>query len=238
MHHRSARPHQAADISAPGQPIRPRTLGTIRLSGGRGGSLGPRGHAAGVMAGPLRLGPPCGWPAPPRRPRSCWRPTASDPKTVGVRGHASGRRRHRAATEERIITIIFQNRCWVSGPGVEFTGKGGEEPLSGEEGRAPPLECPAVRRPSAGPTWRDAVGSKIKFLGEGGGRTMDGSRARRIRDRARRAWSAGWRQYRFARHHGFLSGTTTSRRGPDLLSNEKSWCTPNVRKEGHSCRAR
>ena len=127
-------------------------------------------------------------------------------KTVGVRGHASGRRQHRAATEEPIITIIcrrspvgapgrgvgrpilqcataatypdraptgeptiiFQNRCWVSGPGVEFTGKGGEEPLSGEEGRAPPLECPAVRRPSAEPTWRDAVGSKIKFLGEGG----------------------------------------------------------------------
>jgi len=157
---------------------------------------------------PARRGsaPPCGWPAPPRWPRSCWRPTASDPKTVGVRGHASGRRRHRAATEERIITIIFQNRCWVSGPGVEFTGKGGEEPLSGEEGRAPPLECPAVRRPSAGPTWRDAVGSKIKFLGEGGGRTMDSTRARRIRDRARRAWYAGWRQYRFARHHGFLRG--------------------------------
>ena len=51
MHHRSARPHQAADTSAPGQPARPRTLGTIRLRGGRGGSLGPRGHAAGVMAG-------------------------------------------------------------------------------------------------------------------------------------------------------------------------------------------
>ena len=49
MHHRSARPHQAADTSAPGQPARPRTLGTIRLRGGRGGSLGPRGHAAGVM---------------------------------------------------------------------------------------------------------------------------------------------------------------------------------------------
>ena len=51
MHHRSARPHQAADTSAPGQPARTRTLGTIRLRGGRGGSLGPRGHAAGVMAG-------------------------------------------------------------------------------------------------------------------------------------------------------------------------------------------
>jgi hypothetical protein len=51
---------------------------------------------------------------------------------------------------------------------VEFTGKGGEEPLSGEEGRPPPLECPAARLPSAGSTWRDAVGSKIKFLREGG----------------------------------------------------------------------
>ncbi len=93
---------------------------------------------------------------------------ASGPKTAGVRGQASGRRQHRAATEERGITMIFQNRCWVSGPGVEFTGKRGEEPLPSEEGRTPPLECPAARRPSAGPTWRDAVGSKIKFLREGG----------------------------------------------------------------------
>jgi hypothetical protein len=53
---------------------------------------------------------------------------------------------------------------------------------------------------------------------------MDGTRARRIRDRARRAWYAGWRQYRFARHYGFLSGTTTSRRGPELLSKMKNRC--------------
>ena len=32
------------------------------------------------MAGPLRLGPPCGWPAPTRWPRSCWRPTGERPK--------------------------------------------------------------------------------------------------------------------------------------------------------------
>jgi len=35
--------------------------------------------------------------------------------------------------EEPVTTMIFQNRCWVFGPGIEFTGKGGEEPLSGEE---------------------------------------------------------------------------------------------------------
>jgi len=108
MHHRSARPHQAADTSAPGQPARTRTLGTIRLRGGRGGSLGPRGHAAGVMAGPLRLGPPCGWPRRPGGPARAGGRQASDPKTVGVRGHASGRRQHRAATEKPIITIYFQ----------------------------------------------------------------------------------------------------------------------------------
>ena len=168
MHHRSARPHQAADTSAPGQPARPRTLGTIRLRGGRGGSLGPRGHAAGVMAGRCGSARHAGGLRRLGGPARAGGRQASGPKTAGVRGHASGRRQHRTATEEPVITIIFQNRCWVSGPGVEFTGKGGEEPLSGEEGRAPPLECPAVRRPSAGPTWRDAVGSKIKFLGEGG----------------------------------------------------------------------
>ena len=174
----SARPHQAADTSAPGQPARPRTLGTIRLRGGRGGSLGA-GLCGRRHGRPLRLGPAmrvaC---AAPMAPLVLAGRQASGPKTVGVRGHASGRRQHRAATGEPIITIIFQNRCWVSGPGVEFTGKGGEEPLSGEEGRAPPLGSPAVRRPSAERTWRDAVGSKIKFLREGGGRTMDGTRAR------------------------------------------------------------
>ena len=168
MHHRSARPHQAADTSAPGQPARPRTLGTIRLRGGRGGSLGPRGHAAGVMAGRCGSARRAGGLRRLGGPARAGGRQASGPKTAGVRGHASGRRQHRTATEEPVITMIFQNRCWVFGPGVEFTGKGGEEPLSGEEGRAPPLECPAVRRPSAGPTWRDAVGSKIKFLREGG----------------------------------------------------------------------
>src|SRR5208283_3357817 len=56
-------------------------------------------------------------------------------KTAGVRGPASSRRQHQTATEELVTTMIFQNRCWVFGPGIEFTGKGGEEPLSlsGEE---------------------------------------------------------------------------------------------------------
>jgi hypothetical protein len=210
MHHRSARPHQAADSSAPGQPARPRTLGTIRLRGGRGGSLGPRGHAAGVM--PARCGS-ARHAGGLRRPSGSARAggrQASGPKTVGVRGPASSRRPDRTATAEPVITIIFQNRCWVFGPGIEFTGKGGEEPLSGEEGRAPPLERPAVRRPSAGPTWRDCGGIEDQVSPESWGRTMDGSRARRTRDRARRAWYAGWRQYRFARHYGFVSGTTTS----------------------------
>ncbi len=168
MHHVSARPHQAAATSAPGQPARPRTLGTIRLRGGRGESLGPRGHAVGVMAGRCGSARCAGGLRRPGGPACAGGRQASGPKTAGVRGQASGRRQHRAATEERGITMIFQNRCWVSGPGVEFTGKRGEEPLPSEEGRTPPLECPAARRPSAGPTWRDAVGSKIKFLREGG----------------------------------------------------------------------
>ncbi len=192
---------------------------------------------------------PASWPAvaarpamrvaaPPRWPRSCWRPTASDPKTVGVRGHASGRRRHRAATEERIITIIFQNRCWVSGPGVEFTGKGGEEPLSGEEGRAPPLESPAVRRPSAGPTWRDCGGIEAQVSpGRGGPNdgwlTSTANSGSGPASLVRRLASISLRPaLRIPERNNDL------RRGPDLLSNEKSWCTPNVRKEGHTCRAR
>ncbi len=65
--------------------------------------------------------------------------------------------------------MIFQNRCWVSGPGVEFTGKGGEEPQSSEE-RAGRLLLSAPRFAARVPGQRGviAVGSKIKFLREGG----------------------------------------------------------------------
>jgi len=202
--------HQAVATPAPGQPARPRTLGTIRLRGGRGGSLGPRGHVAGVMAGRYGSARHAGGRRRLGGPARAGGRQASGPKTAGVRGPASSRRPDRTATDEPVITMIFQNRCWVFGPGVEFTGKGGEEPLSGEEGRTPPLECPAARRPSAGPTWHDCGGIEDQVSPERGSRTMDGTRARRTRDRARRAWYAGWRQYRFARHYGFVSGTTTS----------------------------
>ena len=169
MHHRSAQPRQAADTSAPGQPARTSNARDNPVAWGPGwvpGPAGPRGrrHGRPVAARPRHAGGL-------RRP--------GGPARAGSRRRATQRQSACAVTpavvagieqqpRSRIITILFQNRCWVSGPGVEFTGKGGEEPLSGEEGRAPPLECPAVRRPSAGPTWRDAVGSKIKFLGEGG----------------------------------------------------------------------
>ena len=113
--------------------------------------------------------------------------------------------------------MIFRNRCWVSGPGVEFTGKGGEELLSGEEGRAPPLECPAACRRVPGQRGVIAVGSNLKFLRKGG--PNDGwltSTANSGSGPARLVRS--WRQYHFARHYGFLSGRDDLRRGPDLFS--------------------
>ena len=42
---------------------------------------------------------------------------------------------------------------------------------------------------------------------------MDGTRLRRTRDRARRAWYAGWRQYRFARHYGFENSSVNLETG-------------------------
>ena len=80
------RPHQAADTSAPGQPARPRTLGTIRLRGGRGESLGPRGHAAGVMAGRCGSARHAGGLRRLGGPARADGRQASGPKTVGVRG--------------------------------------------------------------------------------------------------------------------------------------------------------
>ena len=44
-----------------------------------------------------------------------------------------GNRRRRRPPKIRDGQNFFQDRCGVFGPGVEFTGKGGEEPLSGEE---------------------------------------------------------------------------------------------------------
>ena len=159
--------HQAVATSAPGQPARPRTLGTIRL---RGAGVGPwaRGATRPASCRPLRLGPPCGWPAPPRWPRSCWRPTSERPKD---RRRARPRQQSspdRTATEEPVITMIFQNRCWVFGPGVEFTGKGGEEPLSGEEGRRLLLSAPqlAARVPGLRGVMR--WDRRSSFSGKGG----------------------------------------------------------------------
>src|SRR5271157_6150191 len=65
--------------------------------------------------------------------------------------------------------MIFQNRCWVFGPGVEFTGKGGEVPQSGEE-RAGRLLLSAPRFAARVPGLRGviAMGSKLKFLRKGG----------------------------------------------------------------------
>ncbi len=190
--------------------------------GARGGARGPRGHAADVMAGRCGSARHAGGLRRLGGPARAGGRQVSGPKTVRVRGHASGRRQHRTATEEPVITMIFQNRCWVSGPGVEFTGKGGEEPQSGEERAGRLLErrepcCRAVRSPRgvAYHVWPrpfrppvidpDLVSSSGKR-----GRTMDGTRARRTRDRTRRAWHTGWRRYRFARHYGLVSGTATS----------------------------
>ena len=120
----------------------PRTLGPIRLRGGRDGSLGPRGHAAGVMPAVAAPAHRAGGLRRPGGPARAGGRQASGPKTAGVRGPANSRRQHRTVTEQPEKTMIFQNRCWVFGPGVEFTGKGGDERLSGEEGRAPLLELP------------------------------------------------------------------------------------------------
>ena len=85
MHHRSARLTRLR-IPRP-QGSRP----ALARSGQSGcvrpgwvpGPAGPRGRRHGR---PLRLGPPCGWPAPPRWPRSCWRPTGERPKDSRRRG--------------------------------------------------------------------------------------------------------------------------------------------------------
>ena len=107
IHHRSAQPHQAADTSAPGQPAPSSHARANSVAWGPGwvpGPAAPRGrrHTGRCVlprcAGGLRR---LGGPA-----RAGGR-QASGPKTVGVHGHASDRRQHRAATEEPIITIIF-----------------------------------------------------------------------------------------------------------------------------------
>ena len=121
MHHRSARPHQAADTSAPGQPARPRTLGTIRLRGGRGGSLGPRGHAAGVMpavaARPAVL-VACAASVAPLLPAADRRAAQRQPAYAGPRQRSSpGSNRNRGAGNNHIffkIDVGFPGQVWSS----------------------------------------------------------------------------------------------------------------------------
>ena len=220
IYHRSAQASPGRGYLGPraaGPPSNARDNPVAWGSGWVPGPAGPRGRRHGrPLADSARHAAGLRRPGGPARADGR---QASGPKTAGVRRHASGRRQHRTATEEPVITMIFQNRCWVSGPGVEFTGNGGEERLSVK--RAGRLLLGAPRSAARVPGLRGVMrwDRRSSFSGKGG-RTMDGSRARRTRDRARRAWYAGWRQYRFARHYGFLSGTTTS--GPDLRSRSPS----------------
>jgi len=83
MHHRSARPHQAADTSAPGQ-----AAGFVRsdnpVARGPGWALGPRGHAAGVMAGRWGSGRRAGGLRRFGGPARAGGRQASGPKTVAA----------------------------------------------------------------------------------------------------------------------------------------------------------
>ena len=204
-----------------GSRPRPRTLGPIRLRGGQDGSLGLRGHSVGVMAGRCGSARHAGGLRRPGGPAHAGGRQVSGPKTVGVRGHASGRRHHRTATEEPVITMIFQNRCWVSGPGVEFTDKGGEEPLSGEEGRAPPRKArtmsPCCKVPPGSGVSRVAVVVSAtcdrprsgEFLREGG--PNDGWHTSTANSGSGPASPVRpLAPISLPRHYGLVSGTTTS----------------------------
>jgi hypothetical protein len=55
-------------------------------------------------------------------------------------------------------------------------------------------------------SWRQSRISLQMGTVDRGKETMDGTRTRRTRDRARQTWDARWRQQRFARFLGFASG--------------------------------
>jgi DNA-directed RNA polymerase specialized sigma24 family protein len=90
-------------------------------------------------------------------------------------------------------------RCGTSGLG----GAGGPS-RSGRPGRTNSIRRPprpARIKGKGHESYRDAALSR----GGRGGATMDATRSRRTRDRARQAWYAGQRQRRFARFLAFLS---------------------------------
>ena len=216
-------------ISEKSSGIRPRHASQIRAASPGRGYLGPRaaGPPSNARANPVGcvgagVGP---WARGATRPASSGRSgsarhagglrrlggparadgrQASGPKTAGVRGHASGRRQHRTATEEPGITIIsnidvgFSRQVWSS--------QVREAKSRCQVKRAGRLLLSAPQLAARVPGLRGVMrwDRRSSFSGKGG-RTMDGSRARRTRDRVRRAWYAAWRQYRFARHYGFLT---------------------------------
>ena len=130
------------------------------------GPAGPRGRRHGR---PLRLGPPCGWPAPPRWPRSCWRPTGERPKDSR---RARPRQRsspasnsNRGAGNNHVffkIDVGFSGQVWSS--------QVREAKSRCQVKRAGRLLLSAPQLAARVPGLRGviAVGSKIKFLREGG----------------------------------------------------------------------
>ncbi|GEM_PF-2670847 len=121
MHHRSARPHQAADTSAPGQPARPRTLGTIRLPGGRGGhwARGATRRASwpAVAARPAVLAA-CAALVAPLVPAADRRAAQRQPAYAGPRQRSSpGSNRNRGAGNNHMffkIDVGFAGQVWSS----------------------------------------------------------------------------------------------------------------------------
>ena len=167
MHHRSAgltRPR----ISGPRAAGPPSNARDNPVAGGRDGPWA-RGATRPASCRPLQFGPPCCRLAPPR-----WHPPAggrqaSGSKTAGIRG-ATPAVVARIEQEPRSLYNHIFFRIDVGFPGQVWSSQVREAKSRCQVKRAGRLllECPAARRPSAGSTWHEAVGSKIKFLREGG----------------------------------------------------------------------
>ena len=170
-----------APAASPGRGyLGPRAAGPVFARSGQfgcvGAGVGPwaRGATRPASYRPLRLTPLCWWPAPPRWPRSCWRPTGERPKD-SRRARPRQRSSPASSSNRGADNNHYFFKIDVGFPGQVWSLQVREAKSRSQVKRAGRLLLSAPQLAARVPGQRGVIaeGSKIKFLREGG-RPNDG----------------------------------------------------------------
>jgi len=175
-----------APAASPGRGyLGPRAAGPVFARSGQSGCVGAgvgpwaRGATRPASYRPLRLTPLCWWPAPPRWPRSCWRPTGERPKD-SRRARPRQRSSPASSSNRGADNNHYFFKIDVGFPGQVWSSQVREAKSRCQVKRAGRLRLSAPRFAARVPALRGVMrwDRRSSFSGKGGGRTMDGIRAR------------------------------------------------------------